>query len=424
MLQRTVGNHVTAAVLQRWIKFKPNLTLDAAWAARQADLDEWILARYTNWVGRKRIPVETATAIRAKVKEWILDDVRHAKPGGKHFMGYDAIFEMARAQVGAAAPLAATPEELEMPDAAPLSPPITQTDPDDLQDIVPAFRRAGSEVRELGPAAVEDGGDADRAERRRHRNKEYSDKVKPRMLAVPYDRRRRDRASTVGPEPQRFSFGPYGHEIQGGSSHRMTNEGGGAAPTYEALIRQLLLAAAPADDQAIATQVRALLEQGTLPTLSEPSTQVLAELFAVVQGPEMSRSSVALDAFAAAIHWVAEGRGSLEQAFVGAGAVYLGANKGGAAALRGTVADLSDAENRRNMTRQTGRAESVMAAWAARFVDASLGGETRAARLREIHQQVLTNMQRFAAQLTQRPGAPVAATHVPSGAPDGPPPGY
>lgn len=54
----------------------------------------------------------------------------------------------------------------------------------------------------------------------------------------------------------------------------------------------------------------------------------------------MSRASGAVDAFAAAIHWVAEGNGTLSQAFVGTDAVYLGVNAGGAAALRGTVAEL------------------------------------------------------------------------------------
>jgi len=264
-----------------------------------------------------------------------------------------------------------------------------------------------------------------RQRRRRHRNKEYADKVEPQVRAVPYDRRRRDKRGTVDSEPEPFQFGPFVHEIQGRSSHRMTNKGGGTAPTYEALIRRLLLAAAPAGDQEIAIQVRALLEEGTFPTLSRPGIDVVAEMLAVVQGPEMSRASGAVDAFAAAIHWVAVGNGTLSQAFVGADAVYLGANAGSAAALRGTVADLPS-KTRPAMQRQTERAGPVMAAWASRFLDAGLEGEAREARLREIHQQILTNMLRFAARLAQdaRPQAgPIAAVHVPkyAGDPDGPP---
>jgi hypothetical protein len=253
----------------------------------------------------------------------------------------------------------------------------------------------------------------------------HTEKVKPRMHVVPYTRRQQDKAGTVSSKPQRFYYGPLPYELQGGSSHRMTKEGGGGAPTYAASIKKLLRAAAPTDDKGIAAQVRALLEQGTLPTFSEPTKHILAELFAVVRGPEMSRASFSADAFAAAIHWVAEGNGTLEGAFVGPKAVYLGANEGGAMALRGTVEALPNADTRSNMAAQTERAKPVMAAWAARFIDASLTGEARGARLREIHQQILTNMMRFEAQLTQRPAAPVVAVAVPGpGDPGGPAPAY
>lgn len=52
-----------------------------------------------------------------------------------------------------------------------------------------------------------------------------------------------------------------------------------------------------------------------------------------------------------------------------------------------------------------------MAARASRFLGAGLEGEAREARLREIHQQVFTNMLRFAARLAQDarpPGDPIA----------------
>jgi hypothetical protein len=166
------------------------------------------------------------------------------------------------------------------------------------------------------------------------------------------------------------------------------------------LIKRLRESAAPIDDKQIAGEVRALLEKGANPGLPKMSWPLLAELLAVVQGPEMSRASVAIDAFAAAIHWVAEGNGSLEAAFVGTGAVYLGANKGGAAALRGTVDSLPP-KKRGPMERQTGRAHDAMAAWASRFVDKDLKDQALEARFTEVHQQILTNMQRFVAMLEQ-----------------------
>jgi hypothetical protein len=209
-----------------------------------------------------------------------------------------------------------------------------------MEDVVPTFRRAASVGRELGPPEVEDDADRDRVERRRHRKKEYSEKVVPRLRYVPFERRKRDKLGTVEQATQPFDFGSHAYELQGGSSHRMTKKGGGSAPPYDVLIKRQRESAAPVDDQQIAVDVRALLENGANPGLPKTSWPALAEILAVVQGPEMSRASVAIDAFAAAIHWVAEGNGSLEAAFVGTGAVYLGANKGGAAALRGNVASL------------------------------------------------------------------------------------
>jgi hypothetical protein len=140
----------------------------------------------------------------------------------------------------------------------------------------------------------------------------------------------------------------------------------------------------------------------------------------------MARASVAIDAFAAAIHWVAEGHGTLMDAFVGAGAVYLGANKGGAAALRGDLTNLRGAK-RAVMERQTKRAGSVIVAWAARFVDAGLEGEPLLARQAELHQQVLTNMERFVATLEQGAAEPdvFPVPHLAddAGDPGGPPTG-
>jgi hypothetical protein len=398
MLQRTVGNRATTAALQRWIKFKRDLRFDAEWARKQQDLDAWILTRYQDWAGRKKIAPETATAIRAKVKEWILDDEQHTALGGKHFMQYAPIFEMARTQVGGGGPVVAPSELFEMPDAAPLSPSFTPIESDEMEDVVPTFRRAASVGRELGPPEVEDDADRDRVERRRHRKKEYSEKVVPRLRYVPFERRKRDKLGTVEQATQPFDFGSHAYELQGGSSHRMTKKGGGSAPPYDVLIKRLRESAAPVDDKQIAVDVRALLENGANPGLPKRSWPALAEILAVVQGPEMSRASVAIDAFAAAIHWVAEGNGSLEAAFVGTGAVYLGANKGGAAALRGDVASLPP-QKRGPMERQTGRADDAMAAWASRFVDKHLENEALEARLTEVHQQILTNMQRFVAML-------------------------
>jgi len=425
-LQRAAGNRATAQLVQRTIKLNSRATLSLEYYGSEQALDADLAQRYVTWAGRKKIPPGTADAIKAKVKAWILDGAEHTAPGGQYFMSYKAIFDMARAQV-APAPAAAAPQsaDLEMPDAVPMSPPIRESEPDDFEDPIPHFRRAASELREFGPDDTDDFSDDERKLRHHKRHGAYDKQVRDRLKAIPYGRRAQDKTGTVPPTTVPYRFGPIERELQGGPSHRMTPKGGGGAPTYAVMVHQLQLAAAPTADAQIAAQVRALLQAGTLPTLPQPAYAVLGELLATIMGPEMSRSSVALASFAAAIHWVAEGKGSLMDAFVGGTAVYLGAGSGGAAALRGEIASLADRDDRAAMERQNERANQAMAEWLAPHVEKGSGEPALNARLKELQVHLLNHAQRFVAALTQMLSPPAVSTPPPDPdlGPDGAPPG-
>ena len=246
-LQRSAGNQATARLVQRWIN-GPKGKLDTA-AFADMSLDDWLEERYLAWVRRKRIPEETKQAIKAKVKSWIEDDAEHSSVTGKRFTAYEKIFDMARVQVGPSVPDAPV-QELEMIDAAPLSPPaMPYGDPEEMEEeVIPTFRRESSVPRELGPPEYEADSDDDRAVRREKRSKDYRKKAMVYYRAVPHNRRAQDKTGTVPATSQEFSLGPLSFELQGGASHRMTAKGGGSAPTYAHVLGNLLLAAAPKTD--------------------------------------------------------------------------------------------------------------------------------------------------------------------------------
>jgi hypothetical protein len=180
----------------------------------------------------------------------------------------------------------------------------------------------------------------------------------------------------------------------------MTAKGGGSAPTYAHVLGNLLLAAAPKTGAELAGRLGDLLEKGTVPAADAPVKLAMADVLAVVLGPEMSRASFALGAFTAALHAVAEGKIGLVPAFVGSSAVYLGANDGGAAALRGTVAQIKKTDQRKAMEGQTARAEPVIKAWLLRWVDRRLEGEELEKRYQEIHMQSQLNALLFVASFS------------------------
>lgn len=369
--------------VQRWLRLTGSNLLD------KSNLDEDHLNRvFVKWLGRKNIPEETRKKILALATEWIVSDQDFSK-AGKPWGGYAALFDGARAQLGSVPPPSSESEACEMPDAAPMSPvsdPFEEAElPALARGLVPKLRRAGSLVGSTGPPSKTKFADL------------FGTRGKP-FYKQAFERHRRDKEGTLSQAAEHASFAGLLFELQGGSSQRLTQRGGGPAPPYSKLFSNLAGALPLIKDPAIGALLVGIMARGEMPGESLPIGvwQTLAEIFAVVVLPEMGRAVFAPVCFLAAANWVALGKLGLAAAFSGSGAVYLGAEKGGAAALRGTISGLPS-KKAQLMTAQQQRAEVALAALLGGYVSKMADEAAFQDRMADLQARILLNVGRFQA---------------------------
>lgn len=376
--------------VQRWIKVGPH---DVRVPPR--DLDR----RFREWLGKKRIRQDTQKAILAQATAWIQDENPHLRSGEFAWTSYGQLFDAIRRELGTSAPASEAEIWFEPPSPTPMSP---ASDPIDFEqfaeDVVPRLRKEASFEDLIETETGSSGGTI-----------KYKSLEKYRARAGPYyrrtsERRKYDRSGTLSDASEPTSFGGLPLEIQGGTSHRLVPRGGGPAPPYDVLLDRLAGASGGWTEAQIGSLLVGILQKGDVPPPETPAGawEVLRDIFAIVRLAELARASLAPMCFLAAAHQVARGTLRLKQAFEGATAVYLGAGKGGAAALRGTIASLQSEKQRTAMTAQEGRAALAIAEYLAPFISKQATDEELDARLRELNLRVLLNLMRFEGFLLQR----------------------
>jgi hypothetical protein len=469
-LQRSAGNAAVArmvratartgdqpASLQRWIRIGPHEIREVP-----DDFD----ARFRTWLGRKKIPVETRQLILERAKAWINDAEEHPRAGGLPWQGYAQLFDAIRDGLGRPVVSVVPTVPLELLPPAPWSP-VSQpmdmdalaeeegelTEAEKVAETSSAMREDEPELVEMGEGvAEEEEGIAEEEEgvaeeeataekvvvkgrgkrptkkvrivhrlrrrgsfsgasgvkKRKHKYADVFERARPGYEPT-FVRHRRDKAGTQTRVTEPRSFATVQYDIQGGTSHRLVPSGGGAAPPYGTLFDRLSGALSTYTDQQLGQLLFAILASGTMPDESCPAGAwaALVEIFAVVALSEMPRATFAPLCFLAAANEVAAGRSRLKAAFVGTEAIYLGAGKGGAAALRGTIDMLRNPTQLRLMTAQQERAAVALAALLSPYVSGASSPEERDARLEDLAQRVLVNMRRLevaaAEQLKARP---------------------
>jgi hypothetical protein len=310
--ERVAGGELhshAAPVVQRKIKTNAYLIEDV----NEESFTPGIERKVDELAERRRWPDEFPTEIMDRITAMIRAEETYPPEG--QFSGYDALVESVAQQL-----VAERGAQLPQPGMryAPLAPvPIrrnrSQSAPPSPADL-PTIRRTGSELRVSSPTAL---------------HEEF------RMGAL---RRAGHDTGALDPGFQQASLGQFSGWIRGHGDN-VTEKRGGKALSYVELWEQFTQAIRKTNREA-ARDILAMLhgDPGLLLNYDQGALRALDHILTVLAVAEQARATSAALHFAAAINYVAEAQGGrLAGAFAGDTAVFLGANKGGAAALRGAT---------------------------------------------------------------------------------------
>lgn len=160
----------------------------------------------------------------------------------------------------------------------------------------------------------------------------------PEEFRIAADRRQQQKLKVLDPSQiPVVSIGKHQGEVRG-HGNVLTPIGGGKGETYAELCETIALGLGmfKSSEPALAQAMLGMLH-GDDTALLKFSNFVLSNvdhLLTILAGPESTRATSSVVHFAATIYAISQGRSSFKNAFSGSNAIFLGANEGGAEALR------------------------------------------------------------------------------------------
>ena len=261
--------------------------------------------------------------IRSRIIELIRSDQLYPSPR-EQFPSYKAIIEaVARELAAGSSAQRVVSAELPPLDPVPVSAgPISRKRGRKEADepLLPRLRRTASDLREKEP-----------------------DKIREEFHTGSTRRRLQKAGVLSAYDVHPVAIGLYSGRVQFTGNEVVATGGKGA--TYAELWNLFSVAIGmqrpQRSQQEAAAAILAMLhgEPGNLRGYGEPALLILDQILAIEAGAEQARATVAVLHFAATVNAVAKGSGTLRDAFAGKQAIFLGANKGGADALRGNTKD-------------------------------------------------------------------------------------
>jgi len=332
-LQQTAGNQAVTRLLQRKVRV-PGAVIDASnYPSRKAGLEKALqdLAKEKDW----KEPF--VAKVRTRMVEMINDETMYPDETHRFDSNKDFIRTVARQLLLENAPSPGLGKDLPPLDPWKVQPGEAMIDPE--YSLLEQIHDEASMYRE-----------------------EYMEEM-PDEFQVGASRRTAQKGGTLDTSviPQ-VAIGGYTGEIRGHGSV-VTKVGGGKGGTYAELFGDFTtgLTIGKKTEKEAGEAILAMLhgDPSKLLTYSNFSLIFLDEALTVLAGAESSRATGAVVHFAATIYRISLGQDTFVNAFSGKNATFLGANQGGADALRHqTSSSLISQESRARTA-----AEVYLSAW-------------------------------------------------------------